>query len=258
MPPTKPLHGVRAIFFDLYNTLARFWPPREEVQAQACRDFDIEVTPEGIARGYALADAFMAGENAGGAPLRRRSPEGRAAFFAEYERLVLQGAGVEVGLGLAGQVWERVRQIPYDLALFDDVLPSLERLRSLGLTLGLISNMNREGKELAESLGLAAHVDFVVTSQEVGWEKPNPPIFQAALQKAGVGPDQAAHVGDQYTSDVVGARNVGIQPVLMDRFGTPAAGSGRALSTESGQAVERLDGVPVVRSMEELVGLVEG
>ena len=272
MAQRPPLHDLRAIFFDLFNTLARFWPPREEVQSAACRDFGIQVTHQGIALGYARADAFMAQENAGPLPLRLRSPEARAAFFGEYERLILQGAGADVGLDLAGRVWERVRQIPYDMTLFDDVVPNLDLLRRRGLTLGLITNMNRDGRELTESLGLKGHVDFAVTSQEVGAEKPGAPIFLAALERAGVGAEQAAHVGDQVTSDVEGALGVGIRPVLMDRFATLSAGSeqapstgspkspesprtGKALSTGSGQA---LDGVPVVRSMVELVALVNG
>ena len=185
----------------------------------ACRDFGLQVTHEGIARGYARADAFMAQENAGPLPLRLRSPEARAAFFAEYERLILQGSGADVGLDLAGQVWERVRQIPYGMVLFDDVLPNLDLLRGRGLTLGLITNMNRDGGELAESLGLAPYLDFTVTSIEVGAEKPHPPIFLAALAKAGAEPGEVVHVGDQITSDVEGARGVGISPILLDRDG---------------------------------------
>ena len=56
-------------------------------------------------------------------------------------------------------------------------------------------------------------------SADVGAEKPHPPIFLAALQRAGCAPDEALHVGDQYHSDVVGARNVGITPLLLDRTG---------------------------------------
>ena len=146
--------GVRAVTFDLFDTLARFWPPREQIQAQALQAFAIEVTPEGIDRGYALADAYMARENASGVPVRMRPPEATAAFFAEYERLVLHGAGVEVSRETAWRVWQEVRKIRYDLALFDDVLPSLRRLKELGLALGLISNINRTGPDLLQSLGL--------------------------------------------------------------------------------------------------------
>ena len=236
------MQGLRAIFFDMYNTLARFWPPREEIQAQACRDFGVEVTPEGVARGYALADAFMARENAGPRPVPRRSPQDQGDFFMEYQRLILQGAGVEAEPRLAARVWARVREIPYGLALFDDVLPGLERLRDAGLTLGLISNMDRGGEELAGELGLTGHVEVVVTSREVGAGKPHPAIFLAALERAGVSPHEAAHVGDQYESDVEGARRVGIRPVLMDRFGM----------------LEHPEGLPVVRDMAEVAALVGG
>ena len=50
-------------------------------------------------------------------------------------------------------------------------------------------------------------------------QKPHPPIFLAALSKAGVEPHEALHVGDQVTSDIQGARSVGINPVLLDRDG---------------------------------------
>lgn len=217
------LNGVRAVFFDLFNTLARFWPPREQVQAEACRAFGVVVEPAGIDRGYALADALMAEQNAR-APVRTLSPAQTQAFFARYEQLVLRGAGANVDLTLADRIWERVRQARYGLALFDDVLPSLARLRDQGLTLGVISNMNRPGASLARELGLQESVQLVVTSREVGAEKPDPAMFRAALARAGVAASEAAHVGDQLTSDVQGARAVGIHPVLMDRYrtaGTP-------------------------------------
>ena len=207
---------IKAVFFDLYGTLAGFSPSRYRIQSTACADFDIKVTEEGILAGYALADAYMSEQNAI-RPLRERDEEGRKQFFAEYERRVLEGAGVEVNSDQAMEIWSRVRQIPYQLAMFDDVLASLEDLKLCGLTLGLISNINRDGNELAHELGLSPYLDFAVTSMEVGAEKPHPPIFLAALAKSGAEPSEVMHVGDQLTSDVDGARGVGINPVLLDR-----------------------------------------
>ena len=237
-----PFAGVRAVTFDLFDTLARFWPPREQIQAEALRAFAIEVTPQGIDRGYALADAYMARENASGAPVRMRSPEATAAFFAEYERLVLHGAGVEVSREMAWRVWQQVRTIRYDLALFDDVLPSLRRLKDLGLALGLISNINRTGPDLLNSLGLEGVLDSAVTSREVGAEKPHAPIFLAALQRLGATSAETVHVGDQYASDIVGALGAGMRPVLIDRYGT----------------AEPVVGVPSVSSLTEVVRLFGG
>ena len=207
---------IRAVFFDLYGTLAGFQPSRYHIQSAACADFGIEVTPEGILKGYAMADAHMARQNAE-RPLRDLSSDERRMFFAEYERLVLRGCGVEVSADQALAIWRRVRQVPYDLAPYDDVVPTLDLLRSRSLVLGLISNMNRNGDELAASLGLDGHLDFAVTSGEAGAEKPDPAIFRAALERAGVEPSEAVHVGDQLTSDVDGARGAGIAPILLDR-----------------------------------------
>ena len=64
---------------------------------------------------------------------------------------------------------------------------------------------------------LLPHLDFSITSQEVGAEKPDPLIFERALQRADAQPESAVHVGDQITSDVAGAVNVGINAVLLDR-----------------------------------------
>ncbi|MCS7207533.1 MAG: HAD-IA family hydrolase [Dehalococcoidia bacterium] len=231
--------GIRAVFFDLYNTLARFWPPREEVQAHAAATVGLQVSPEGIARGYAQADAYLTRENARW-PLRLRPPEEVDKFWAEYERLILAGAGVQVDAETALKVWRAVRALPYDLALFPDVLPGLRLLRERGLVLGVLSNINRDGPALLNGLGLAGAVDFLVTSREVGVEKPHPRIFQEALRRAGVQPHEALHVGDQVESDVVGAQGVGIHPVLMDRYGHLVAP----------------EGVPVVRSVAEVAELL--
>lgn len=214
----KPFHGIRAVFFDLYNTLARFWPPREQVQAQGAASIGLQVTPEGIAKGYIQADAYLAQENARW-PLRLRPPEEVERFWAEYERRILERAGVQVDAETALRVWRAVRSLPYDLALFPDVLPGLRHLKERGLCIGVLSNINRDASALLASLGLAPLVDFMVTSREVGAEKPHPPIFLEALRRAGVEARQAIHVGDQVESDVEGARRVGIHPVLMDRYG---------------------------------------
>ena len=208
---------IRAVFFDLYGTLATFDPPREVIQANAAEQFGLELTPEGVDRGYHMADQFMSRQNAI-APVRHMSPAERTRFFARFEQLVLEGAGHAVDLGTAAEVWKKVRTQRYDLALFDDVIPSMGRIRDSGLLTGLISNVDSPGTALAESMGLTGHVDISITSGDAGAEKPHPAIFTAALSRAGVGPAEAVHVGDQIESDVEGALAAGMAPILMDRF----------------------------------------
>ena len=207
---------IRAVFFDFYNTLGRFDPPRERIQANACVEFGISVTYEGITRGYAIADAFMARETAR-QPVWTRSGPARAEFFGEYERLLLEGAGVEVSRELALRVFARVRDTPRGFALYDDVLDALDALKRRGIVLGLITNSQGDVNALCREQGLFPALDFAVGSEEVGAGKPDPAIFLEALRRAGTEPRETMHVGDQYDTDVIGARAIGIHPVLLDR-----------------------------------------
>ena len=207
---------IKAVFFDVYNTLGRFHPPREEIQIAAAREYGLELTPRGIAEGYAKADAFMTRQNAR-EHIQRLTPEARLDFFAEYERLVLEGAGADVPVGQAKEIWQKVRAVPSILKAYDDVEPVLAGLKGRGLTVGLISNIFQDLDVIADNMGIAPYVDCKIRSKDVGAAKPHAPIFEAALRAAKVMPAEAVHVGDQYEGDVVGARNAGMGAVLLDR-----------------------------------------
>lgn len=211
---------IKAVLFDVYGTVGGWQPSRYQVQKEACAEFGLgnRVTPDGILKGYASADAFMTTENAAN-PIRLRDENAKAEFFGEYERLVLEGCKITASPERALEIFARVRQVPYGLAPFEDVVPTLTILRGRGLTIGLISNIDQPGAELMNDLGLTDYLDFAVTSGEVGAEKPNSIIFHAALNKAGVAPIEAVMVGDQPPSDIEGAIRVGITPILIDRDG---------------------------------------
>jgi len=230
--------AVKAVLFDLYNTIARFEPSREELQIQAAAEFGLSVTADGVARGYHAADAYFAGR-VSATPIRGMSPGEQERFFSRYEQLILQGAGCEVDAATALRVWERIRREDYGMRLFDDVIPAFDALRSGCMIVGVISNYDRAGSEIADDLGLTGHVDFVVTSREAGAQKPDPPIFEMALARSGTDASDTVLVGDQLESDVVGALNVGIRPVLMDRYGDHPG-------YDEHPRIERLDELPSI------------
>lgn len=209
---------IKAVFLDFYNTLILFDPPREELQATACREFGIEIDLKAIPRGYWYADDFMSRENARFA-IQKRSPEETQTFWAEYESIILKNAGADVPKELTLRIFTRARQLDRKLVLYGDVLPTLGLLKVRGIVIGLVSNLSRGLDGHCNELGLTPYIDFALTSSEIGVEKPHPPIFLAALKRAGVGASEAIHVGDQYYADIVGARGVGINPLLLDRDG---------------------------------------
>jgi len=210
---------IKAIFFDWFNTLARYKPPREELHSQALREFGIEVSPEKILPGVLTADMYFFGENAN-SPVEKRDRKERAEVYTRYQKIILSEAGVKADQKLLAKVANKVEQLfkGITFTLFDDVLSTLETLKEQRFTLGLLTNLAQDMNPLCHKLGLESYLDFVVTPQQVGADKPEPPIFLAALDRAKVEASQAVHVGDQYKLDVVGARGVGINPILIDRY----------------------------------------
>ena len=209
---------IKAVSFDFYNTLVQFWPPLEEIQQAACHEMGLTVQEDAITRGYAVADVLFNRENED-RPISSRSEEERLEFFGRYEQLILETAGISVSIDLAQRVWKVAMSIPKDFVPFSDAVPALQQLRDAGYLVGVITNLRRNLDQLCQQVGLSPYLDFTVSSEEVGMEKPHPPIFMAALKRVGAAPEEVVHVGDQLRSDVMGAQGVGMQAVLIDRSG---------------------------------------
>jgi putative hydrolase of the HAD superfamily len=209
---------IKAVFFDLYNTLVGFDPPKEETEAKILKELGVEVTPEALLRPINAADDFIYKEHAR-YPLGKRSKEETVELYSEYHGIILKEAGIEPSWELITGILKKWLKADYKMVLFDDVVPTLNQLKERDLILGLISNVDRDITPIYKGLGLAKWLGVVVTSQEVGFNKPDPQIFRAALRKAKLRPIEALYIGDQPQIDVVGANGAGMLGVLIDRNG---------------------------------------
>ena len=101
-----------------------------------------------------------------------------------------------------------------------DVAPALSALRDRGKQLVVVSNANGRLKHLFDRVDLTKWFDQLLDSHEWGVEKPDPRLFQLALEQSRADPARTVHVGDLYHVDVVGARHAGLREgVLFDRAG---------------------------------------
>ena len=207
---------IKAVFFDFYNTLATYYPPREEFYVNICRELGISVEAKALFSSLATTDIFYRNENSR-SPIDKRTQEEKINFYIEYVTRILGGAGVEIGRDKALQILAKIRENKWEFRVYDDTLSTLKEIDKRGLTLGLISNVVQDMESTYTELGLQPYLDFKVTSAEVGYDKPRPEIFMAALKKAKVKSKEAIYVGDQYDVDIIGARGVGIKAVLIDR-----------------------------------------
>jgi len=100
-------------------------------------------------------------------------------------------------------------------SLFDDTLPTLERLSQTGWTHAILSNHVPELRQIVSGLGLGDVVAAVSCSAETGYEKPHAWAFGSVLDE--LRPAEAWMVGDNVGADVLGAEAVGLPAVLVRR-----------------------------------------
>jgi len=151
--------------------------------------------------------------------------------FTFYLGLILmeldRSAGTAIGepriAELAAELTPVLRGPGKTQQLWSWVLPgvreALTRLTEVGLRLAVVSNSDGSVEAGLVDQGLRDHFFAVVDSQVVGYEKPDPRIFEAALSRIGSAPERTLHVGDLFSADVVGARRAGVHALLLDPFG---------------------------------------
>jgi FMN phosphatase YigB (HAD superfamily)/ASC-1-like (ASCH) protein len=106
---------------------------------------------------------------------------------------------------------------------YPDVIYVLGTLREQGYRLGIVSNWSWNLRKRVTQAGLDGFFEIVWASAYAGCNKPHPDIFHQALSQMGVPVERALYLGDSYKHDVVGARNAGVDVILLDRDGAADA-----------------------------------
>jgi putative hydrolase of the HAD superfamily len=203
--------SLRAIFFDAGNTLLRM---NYADIAGALGRRGVATTAAALQRAE-----WQARVRLDAAVLVHASSTESRSTHQRYLRYVLEGVGVADDATIeAIDDWRRAYNAPVGLwnTADPDAADALDAVRAAGLRSAVISNSNGTIRSLLGGLGLADRLDFVIDSGEEGVEKPDPRIFERALARAAVKPEEAAYIGDLYSIDVLGARRAGLRPVLLD------------------------------------------
>jgi putative hydrolase of the HAD superfamily len=137
--------------------------------------------------------------------------------YEEYKTSVLQLYGLS-DPKLISRGIELALADSNNIRYFDGAYDTLRALKNRGLYLGIVTDTAQPlhvklGK--LERGGIGNLWDAVISSQEVGFHKPQPQIYHLALKQLGLRPDQAIFVGHK-TSELKGARNVGLKTVAFN------------------------------------------
>ena len=224
---------TRAVFFDVDFTLIHPGPRFQGVgYREMCARHGVEVDAGRF-------DAAVAGASG---LLDSADQLYDAAIFVNYtNRIIELMGGAGPGVDAASQELYAAWAQHHHFSLYDDVSAALRQLCADGHRLGLISNSHRCLVSFQSHFELEGLIAVAVSSSAHGYLKPHPSIFRAALELMQARPGDAVMVGDSLAHDVDGARQVGMEGVLLDR-------GGRVANPPSG--------VRVIRSLDQLPDLL--
>lgn len=241
------LQEIRAVYFDLDDTLCAFMETAVKARRQAFQELvqsDVEADIETIDRAYRKVFWVMY-ESVHYEPWRSLYLKNGRPTRTETMRRMLNELGIE-NCGLASLVSERYHYLRVQmLRLFEDTLPALQELKP-SYKIGLITNGPAyEQREEIEVLGLEPWLDSITIEGEIGIGKPHREIFERALSDLQVQPQEAIFIGNSWVHDVIGAFRTGIHAVWLNREGEPSPNH---------------EGLPIyeIRELSELVTLLNG
>ena len=210
----KPL-AVQAVFFDIGGTLVHGNLKHVDLLHQALLAIGYKVTRDEVVEANDLARRAVT---------RRRRRIAHHLDSSEASRMWLDhlAGALNLTADRADLEWELATAIRTIETRAEEVVDLeaprlLENLKARRLRLGVISNWSADLPEYLAKQGLATYFEVIIASEAVGSSKPHRQIFLRGLTALGCAPEHAVHVGDDYWADVVGARDIGMHPVLLDR-----------------------------------------
>jgi putative hydrolase of the HAD superfamily len=209
LPPQRPIiPPPRLVLFDLDDTLCDYASAREtRLRTAFALALDREPDPDDAALTSLIVDSL------------EMHPHGTDHFADLFQR---HGVGGVNEAEIAAD-WYRVHRL-HSLTLFADAIETLTAVRqaSPDRRIGLVTNGPSDIQRAKIALlGVEAHVDFMIISEEFGAWKPDPAIFAEALRLGAATPNEAIFIGDSAEHDIAGAQSAGIRTIWINPAQSP-------------------------------------
>lgn len=205
------MRKLKAVFFDFGGVLALpKWSLKDfvKVTRRVLKDYDIDPPPE-------FDKIFL--------EVQREDISRAYKTLREYPFEIplgdaLKRIGIECPKDILTEIVKKISEYEFH-TLNEDAELVLKRLKETGYVTGVISNTRLLIPRIfLQKKGLDKYLDAIVLSREVGYLKPHPKIFEAALRSTNVKPEESMYVGDVLEIDVYGSKRLGMIGVL---YGEP-------------------------------------
>ena len=213
--------SIRTVFFDAGFTLIRPYPSTPEICQQVCQRLNLHIHLDAVKERMTEAQDYYYRQMR----LNRHtwgSEQAISEFWISYYMNLLRPfieEHDEPRLYQLAQVINQEFDKHTSWEVYSDVIPTLEALRRHKYTLGVISDWGISLGPILRRLNLTPYFDCLLVSAVTRHAKPSPLLYEMALERANSIADYTLHIGDSYIHDVLGARAVGMTPVLLDRPG---------------------------------------
>lgn len=213
--------SIRTVFFDAGFTLLHPFPSTPEICQQVCQRLNLHIHIDQFRERMTDAEDYYFRQSR----LKRHtwaSEQAITEFWIDYYMNLLRPLIQEHD---EPRLYELARIITREFdkhtswQIYPDVLPTLQALKTHGYRLGVISDWGIALGLILQKLNLTRYFDCLLVSAMTRQAKPSPMLYELALQRADAIADYTLHIGDSYIHDILGARAVGITPVLLDRMG---------------------------------------
>ncbi|MBW1848905.1 MAG: HAD family hydrolase [Deltaproteobacteria bacterium] len=214
-----PYKDIKTIFIDAGNTLISMdfsWVLRE------LEPFGLTCTVEQLQRAEAASRPVVSKE------LERLKSTESDDTFAFYVKATIEHLPKETLPkhdnidSILTSILPVLRAPGQTMRLWSYILPGVPKALSIlnekGFQLAVVSNSDGSVEKGLSDLGLSQHFHAIIDSQVIGYEKPDPRIFEHALAICNADPDRTVHIGDMYDTDILGAKAAGIHSILLDPY----------------------------------------
>ena len=196
---------VKGVIFDLDDTLYNYQFANEKALNALCQ-YASEVLRIPAAT---FRDAFMQGRAQTKKDLSNTAATHSRSLYCQHALEILGLSPLEYTVTLSDYFWNSFFS---HMCLYPGVKEFLEKLKRSKYSIALCTDMTAEIQhKKVFHLGLEELVDHIVTSEEVGYEKPHPKMFSMTLEKMSLNPSEVVMIGDSLQKDIQGAKSLGIQ-----------------------------------------------
>lgn len=199
---------IKAVILDLDDTLYAFEPLHEEAMERVC---DYACKELGITA-QQFEDAYAFGKNETKRMLGDVASSHNRVLYCQKALEYLGVSVVPMSLRMYDIYWGTILE---RMCLRDGAKEFLGRMHEHGVKVLICTDLTVHIQHRKiETLGIENDIDYLVTSEEAGREKPSLEIFTFCLEKLGLSAEEVCCIGDSPVRDVEGARAAGIQAIL--------------------------------------------